>query len=357
MRNSAPLSETVEMAEAQSWLRLDRKRLLGLGLLGLLTIGLVVTLGGGRQALTAMLAADWRLVGLAILIHYSGFAVRGDRWRRILRILGYQLPYLYTTNLLISGWFISALTPARAGDFVRIGLLHRPLHARNELPSVSLAAATSSIVLERSLDILAILGLGGALGLTLLRGKLPASLLWAYGSGLLLVGLFISGLWISPWFLGWMRGWWGHGLWQKALDFMTQLVDSLRMLPTQPMAALLVLLESIYIWLCDALLLWLVLLSIQHGVGAAVTFGGAAFVALTVDVFATIPLLPGGIGQIESAYAGLLALFALGSVNISAVVLLTRAISYWSFLLFSGIVTFAAGLGQVFSGSAGQPKT
>ncbi|MCB0081382.1 MAG: flippase-like domain-containing protein, partial [Caldilineaceae bacterium] len=107
------------MAEAQSWLRLDRKRLIGLGLLGLLTIGLVVTLGGGRQALTAMLAADWRLVGLAILIHYSGFAVRGDRWRRILRILGYQLPYLYTTNLLISGWFISALTPARAGDFVR----------------------------------------------------------------------------------------------------------------------------------------------------------------------------------------------------------------------------------------------
>ena len=57
------------------------------------------------------------------------------------------------------------------------------------------------------------------------------------------------------------------------------------------------------------------------------------------------------------AYAGLLALFALSSVNISAVVLLTRAISYWSFLLFSGIVTFAAGLGQVFSGSAGQPKT
>ncbi|MEZ4658513.1 MAG: lysylphosphatidylglycerol synthase transmembrane domain-containing protein [Caldilineaceae bacterium] len=349
MRESIPLSETVSATDAQRWLRLDRKRLLVLGVLGLLTIGLVVTLGGGRQAVSAMLAADWRLVGLAILVHYSGFAVRGDRWRRLLQILGYRLPYLYTTNLLISGWFVSALTPARAGDFVRIGLLNRPLRMQDELPSIPVAVATSSLVLERSLDILAILGLGGAFGLTLLRGKLPASLLWAYGVGLLLVALFMGGLLISPWLLGRMRGWWQHTLWHKALDFGAQLVNSLRTLPTQPAAALLVLLESIYIWLCDALLLWLVLLSIQHGVDAAIPFGGAAFVALTVDVFATIPLLPGGIGQIESAYAGLLALFALSSVNISAVVLLTRAISYWSFLIFSGLVTFAAGLGQVFS--------
>ncbi|MEZ4709696.1 MAG: lysylphosphatidylglycerol synthase transmembrane domain-containing protein [Caldilineaceae bacterium] len=349
MRESIPLPETISATDAQSWLRLDRKRLLVLGVLGLLTLALMVTLGGGRQALNAMLTADWRLVGLAILIHYSGFAVRGARWRRLLQILGYRLPYLYTTNLLIGGWFISALTPARAGDFVRIGLLNRPLRTPDELPSIPVAVGTSSLVLERSLDILAILGLGGAFGLTLLRGKLPATLLWAYGAGLLLMAFFIGALFVSPRLLEWMNRWWDHALWRKALDFAAQLVESLRTLPTQPAAALFVLLESLYIWLCDALLLWLVLLSIQHGTDAAVTFGGAAFVALTVDVFATIPLLPGGIGQIESAYAGLLALFALSSVNISAVVLLTRAISYWSFLIFSGLVTFAAGLGQVFS--------
>lgn len=349
MREEIQLADSATATSAGRWFSLDRKWVVSLSLLGLLTVGLMVMWGGGRQPLAAMLRADWRLVTLAILFHYSGFAVRGDRWRRVLKVLGYDLPYRYITSLLIGGWFISALTPARAGDLVRIGLLHRPLRAADKLPQIPIAHATSSIVLERSLDIMAIVGLGAGFGLTLLRGRLPESLLWTYGIGLLLIALFVGALLVSPFVLEKLRSWWRHRFWQMAMDFLSQLVDSLRNLPKQPVGALLIVLESLYIWLCDALLLWLVLLSVQQATAAAaVSFGGAAFVALTVDVFATIPLLPGGIGQIESAYAALLALFSLSAVNISAVVLLTRAISYWSFLLFSGVVTFAAGLGQLF---------
>ncbi len=57
----------------------------------------------------------------------------------------------------------------------------------------------------------------------------------------------------------------------------------------------------------DALVVWLVILAL----GATMPFSIAAFVALTVDVLAAVPLTPGGVGQIDAAYAGLLALLPL----------------------------------------------
>jgi uncharacterized protein (TIRG00374 family) len=84
--------------------------------------------------------------------------------------------------------------------------------------------------------------------------------------------------------------------------------------------------------------------------GVDAPLASITFVALTVDIFAAIPLTPGGIGQIEAVNMALLALLPLPAFNLSAAVLLNRAISYWSFLLFSGIVTFAAGIGQMMVG-------
>ena len=128
------------------------------------------------------------------------------------------------------------------------------------------------------------------------------------------------------------------------MGFAAQTVASLRTLPAHPRIALAAIAESLYIWLCDALLLWLVLAA----VGVQLAFANAGFVALTVDISAAVPLTPGGMGQIEAAYAALLSLLAVAPAGISAAVLLARIISYWSFLLFSGIVTFASGLGSIF---------
>lgn len=47
---------------------------------------------------------------------------------------------------------------------------------------------------------------------------------------------------------------------------------------------------------------------------AYVPFAHSGFVALTVDIFAAIPIAPGGIGQIESVYDTLL----LGIIAIDA---------------------------------------
>lgn len=320
--------------------QLTPRRIALLAGLALLTLALLLTLGGGQAALQAVMGADLRWLGLALLIHYSGFAVRGLRWQQLLRLLGYPLGWRYSTALLLSGWFASALLPARAGDLLRVGALRLAHEAH---PPVPVADGLGSIVLERVLDLLALLLLGAGLGFLLLRTQLPTWVVGAYGVGLVALVVLTIALVAAPALLRWLRTWFTHAWWQQLLDFAAELVQSLRALGTHPLVALLVIGESLYIWLCDALLMWLVLRSM----GVATGFGSIAFVALTVDIFAAIPLTPGGIGQIEAVNATLLALLPLPPFNVAAAVLLNRAISYWSFLLFSGLVTFAAGIGQL----------
>ncbi|MBI3959938.1 MAG: flippase-like domain-containing protein [Chloroflexi bacterium] len=320
-----------------------RTRLLLLLLFAAASIALLFWLGGGSAETLALLAqADWGLLALAVLIHYSGFAMRGHRWQMLLAGMGYRLPYGRATGLLISGWFVSALLPARAGDAARIAALRL---GRKGAPAVPVADSLSSIVLERVLDILAILGLGGSFAFFVLADRLPGWVLSAYAIAAGLLLLFGGGLLLAPALLGWLRRFSAHRFWQMGLDFAGQALAGLRSLLTRPSHALLLVGESVYIWLCDALLLWLVVVAL----GTPLPFSAAAFAALTVDVFATVPLTPGGIGQIEAAYAGLLALLSLPVAVVPAAVLLTRAISYWSFLVFSGIVAAVTGSDVFFS--------
>jgi len=298
-----------------------------------LTICLLVALGGGRAPLQQVAQADWRWLALATLIHYSGFAVRGWRWQQLLQMMGYRLRWRKVTVLLLSGWFVSALLPARAGDLLRVAVLQQPAADR---PPVPVAASLGSIVLERALDLLAILLLGALLGLLLLRAMLPGWVVAAYVTGLGGLLLLTGTVLVAPALLDKLRSWAPAPLWHKGLDFAGQVVASLRTCASQPRLAPAVLGASLYIWLCDALLMWLAVGSL----GQWLPFGQLSFVALTVDVFALVPLTPGGIGQIETVNAALLALLPLPTATVAAAVLINRAISYWSFLLCTGAITF-----------------
>lgn len=331
-------------------LRLDARRLVLLVVLAAATFALLVMAGGGRATFTALSGLDGRLLLLAAAVHYGGFALRGHRWQLLLAGLNHRLGYLYTTGVLLSGWFVSALLPARAGDVLRVAALRvPPLHQ----PPVPMADSLGTIVLERALDILAILLLSAAFGLAVLGPRLPGWLVAAYLAALLLLAAVAAVVLWTPAVLARLRGWSARPVWQRALDFALQVADSLRRLPRRPGLAALVMGESLLIWLCDALLLWLVAASL----GQRLPFPAAGFAALTVDIFAALPLTPGGMGQIETAYAALLALLAQPGIHIPAVVLATRAISYWSFLLVSGIVTLATGLGRLLAVSAAPPAT
>ncbi|MEZ4730812.1 MAG: lysylphosphatidylglycerol synthase transmembrane domain-containing protein [Caldilineaceae bacterium] len=324
-------------------LRLDRRRLTILVGLSILTIVFLLVLGGGQAAIAALTAVDPAWLVLGLVVHYSGFAVRGLRWQQLLQALNHRLSWRSAMTLLLSGWFVSALLPARAGDLLRIAILRTPTPGRAAVP---VADGLGSIVMERVLDMVALVVLGAGVGFALLRTAMPGWVVAAYGSALLLLTIAAVALLLAPSLLQWLRRRSPQPLWQKALDLATQLMQSLQSLGRAPALALLVLVESLYIWLCDGVLLWAVL----QAMGVDAPLPSIIFVALTVDIFAAIPLTPGGIGQIEGVNVALLALLPLPAFNLSAAVLLNRAISYWSFLLFSGIVTFAAGIGQMMVG-------
>lgn len=324
-------------------LRLGLWRVVILLGLGILTVVLLLTLGGGRASITALTEVNLAWIGVGLLIHYSGFAVRGLRWQQLLQALGHRLSWRYVTTLLLSGWFVSALLPARAGDLLRIALLRTPTPRR---PAIPVADGMGSIVMERASDMLALVVLGATVGFTLLRTQMPGWIVAAYGSAIVLLGLATVALLVAPPLLQWLRQRSTYPLWHKGLDLVAQLVQSLRALSRAPLLALLVLLESLYIWLCDGVLMWAVL----KAMGIAAPLSSITFVALTVDIFAAVPLTPGGIGQIEAVNVALLALLPLPAFNLAAAVLLNRAISYWSFLLFSGVITFVAGIGQMMVG-------
>ncbi len=338
--------------------RLSGPRLGLMAGLGVLTVALLLSLGDGQAALQSLAHLDWRPLGLALLVHYSGFAVRGLRWQRLLGLLGHRLGLGRVLGLLISGWFVSALMPARAGDLFRMVMLRMPSQGYAAVP---MADGASSIVLERLLDLMAILLLALGFGLAVLQGKLPPWVTAAYLlAGAVSLGVLVTAA-VAPHLFRRLGERWpaqpgSSRLWARGragLDFLSQAMEGLDLLRRRPVAAVGLVLQSLYIWLCDALLLWLAVRSLGH----TLPWGSAAFVALTVDIFAALPITPGGVGQIETAYAALFALLPLPPFNIPAAILVTRAVSYWSFLLFSGLVTFSLGFGQLLLGRSPTPPS
>lgn len=317
-------------------LRLTPRRVAALVALGALTITLLVALSGGRATLAALAGADWRLLAVAAAIHYGGFALRGARWQLLLRLAGHRLRYWTVTTLLLAGWFASALLPARAGEILRVAVLRAGVDDARPVP---VADGLGTIVLERALDMLAILALGALFGFTVLRAQLPGWVLGAYAAAIVILGALFVAVLAAPALLRAAAGWSQARWWQAGVAFATRFVASLRSLARRPGATALLVAQSLVIWLCDALLMWLAVWS----VGTRLPFGSAAFVALTVDIFSAVPITPGAIGQVEAANTALLALLHMPAFNAAAAVLAVRLISYWSFLIVAGAATAAGG--------------
>lgn len=322
--------------------QVDGRHLALLALLAVATIALLIYFGGGPATLATLAQANWTLLGVGVAVHYGGFALRGHRWRMLLAAQGHRLGYFYTTGVLLAGWFVSALLPARAGDGFRVLVLRLPPEDRAAVP---VSDSLGTIVLERALDIVAILLLSAGFGWVVLGSRVPSWLVGVYGAAVvMLVILGVAVLFMPALLSRWQRED-RTGVIQKGLTFALDVAQSLRRLPRSPLLLALIVGESLLIWLCDGILLW----SVTASLGQALPGAAAIFTALTVDIFAAVPVTPGGMGQVETAYAALLALIAQEGVQISAVVLATRAISYWSFLAVSGTVTLLGGFGRWFT--------
>ncbi len=306
--------------------------------LGLLTLLLLLKLGNIDISMDTLRRIKPIYLAAAIAIHYSGFAMRGWRWQKLLKGLGHSVGYVYAVTLLLAGWFVSALIPARLGDVARAYLLRRDHR-------ISMAQGLGSIATERAFDILSILILAASAAALALTGRTPLWVWRTIGGGTLLLGILIAILLLSPQLEGFFLELLPWSIYKKIIRFGFELLNSIRQVGKNPRLLLLVTAQSLYIWLCDIFLMVFVFRSF----GASVPFSVSAFTAMVVDLAAAVPIIPGALGQVEGTAIGVLSLFQIPAEQSALMVLLTRFISFWTFILVSGAVTYLFGFSQALN--------
>jgi len=89
------------------------------------------------------------------------------------------------------------------------------------------------------------------------------------------------------------------------------------------------------IWACEALRIWLVMLSF-HITG--LTPGLILFTALAGSLLSTIPFTPAGLGAVEGASVAILSAFGVATSLAGAVAVMDRIINYWSNIPVGGLL-------------------
>ncbi len=294
-----------------------------------------------------LMQVDWRWILLGMVIFYSGILVRGLRWQRILKSMGWRLGYVYTQSLLVAGFFFSLILPARLGDVGRVVMLKRD----HKIP---FAQSIASLAAERALDVLAILMLATVGAVWALQGRVPLEILQLIIGTAVLFGIGLIGLLAIPSLERWLRHpgkierWFPVILWsiyQKVLDFGFSLINGVRTLGRHPVSLAIAVMESLYIWLCDALIIYFGLLS----VGAVASLSVSMFAGMIADLVTAVPVTPAGLGQFEVALIWLLTQFNVTAAQASLTILLVRFVNLWLFLPIGAIVTFAFGFSSMLN--------
>jgi uncharacterized protein (TIRG00374 family) len=309
----------------------DWKTPLGFAVSAAIVVFFVVTARLDLGAIWAHIrTADARYLVLGLLVYWGAFVFRGLRWRFLLRRAGLgpgvQLPSLGgIIEIIYLSWFVNCLVPAKLGDGYRAHLLSKHTGA-------DMGRTLGTVVGERMADVLALVALLFASGVLVL-GKLAdaggtfqvillAGLALAVGIGGGVVALRLATGLLSERL---------PARWRNAFTrFAEGLLRTFQRDAQFPLYGL-----TGLIWACEALRIWLVLLSF-HITGLAP--GVIIFTALAGSLLSTIPFTPAGLGAVEGASVAILGAFGVATSLAGAVAVVDRVINYWSNIPVGGLL-------------------
>lgn len=281
--------------------------------------GLLVTLGvllaGGYAAfslldvgdiLAHLRDADRRLLALAAIVATVGWPLRGWRYRDILAAMRTNVGVGFLTLTVTMSQTANLVVPARAGDGVRAVMLA-------DRRGVALSTGIASVLVERVLDVLAVLLLGGGALVWLgVYGVDTGG--WLGRAGVLLVvAIATAGLvLVAARRISWRHpSRWVAWVPDAVRRGIARTGEAMALVGRQPQVLGRLTLASIVVWAVDVLVAGLVAIAV---IGSGQTFaGGLGVGAITLAVAGgnlakSVPLTQGGIGLYESAAAGLLVL-------------------------------------------------
>ncbi len=264
----------------------------------------------GAELRRAFGAADLSLVGLAVLATLQTYLIRAWRWQALLRPLG-RVPFGPAFRITVIGFTATFLLPARPGEVLRPFLLARQ-------QGLSFSAILATVIIERVLDLTAVLLLFGAampfmsvdVGTqTRLAGAAAAA---AALSGLVAMFVFAGhpervGLWVD-WFSRVLPARVAVAVGKFARKFAQGLA-----VMRDPRAVVVTLAWSLALWMSICLGIWLV----SRAFSLTVPFSGAFLVVMYLVVGVAMPT-PGGAGGFHVAYQFAVTTYFGGTVDDAA---------------------------------------
>lgn len=261
------------------------------------------------------------LVVGALLVYYASFPIRARRWASLLAEGGFRVRGRDLLEILLLGWFVNCLVPAKLGDLYRSYLVKRRF-------GISLSRTVGVVVAERLLDLLVVFGLLVVGGYVAFGRTVLPDLRLVYASGAFLavliaaaaVGAYAVAPRVAHLFPAEAR--------RIGRLFREGVVHSFRALPVAGPLTLLV-------WLAEAGRLAFVLAAL----GLELPASGVVFVAVASSLLTTVPLTPAGFGFVEVAIVYLLTSgFGFAQRDAIAVAFLDRAVSVLSVLVIGGVL-------------------
>ena len=271
--------------------------------------------------------ANLAYVALGIVAYFLALFIRTWRWKVLLLPMK-RISLLRLFPVLSAGYMANNIYPARAGDLLRTVLLRK----KEEVP---ISASLATIIVEHLFDGIAIL----ALVLLNLRqltnfapnsqwvGIIETSASWVGLIFGLILLVFVSMVLLPEKmhrFTTWVIN---HLVPAKLREPVGGIIEKftvgLRVLRS-PLQSLLVMLQSVMIWVVEAGLYW----GVMKAMGLQLSFQSLLMVVGIVNLVLLVPAAPGGLGTFDAATKSMMELFGVSPENALSYALLLR-VALW----------------------------
>lgn len=262
----------------------------------------------------------------ALIVYQASFLVRSWRWKLLLRNAGEDRPTMPLVPILVVSFFVNCVVPAKMGDVYRAYLAR----LRQRVP---VARALGTIIAERLLDLVVLMGLLLIAGAIVFHDRAPAVLIPYVVAGVAVCAAGIAAILV-------MRAGRGQRLLRLLPEAVFHRYESFRMGTVASFRHLDVLIPlTALVWGMESARLALVVLAL--GDGGSLGPAQLLLIALVAALLTTVPFLPGGLGLVEAGMVGVLvSVGGLGRNAALSIALLDRSISYGS-VVAVGAVVFA----------------
>jgi len=255
---------------------------------------------------------------------YASVFLKSIRWKLLLKDAEINVDLKDSFLIFYLSMFVNSIVPAKIGDVYRSYLLKQ----KNNAP-ISLSFAT--VFIERIFDLMTMIPLLLIFGIISFNANVPLEILLALKYGMVLIVLLISFtlifLKLNTKFMKKINN-------NLIKNVFTNFEKGIRTLRVKSIPKLFLL--SLISWITEGFTIYFIFLSI--GLNFDVLF--SIFTDLSSSLLTAIPFTPSGLGVVEYALLFILNLKNTGLTESSVVIVLYRAISYFSIVFLGSIAHF-----------------